>query len=582
MKVLVIGSGGREHSLVWKIKASSLVKELFCAPGNGGIAKLAKCISIKANDIKGLISFAKKQRIDLTVVGPEEPLVLGIVDEFKKEGLRIFGPNKKAAQIEGSKAFAKVFMKKYSIPTADFAIFSNVIKAKAYVKKRGVPIVIKADGLAAGKGVITAYSLEEASEAIDLIMVKGVFGQAGHRIVIEAFLEGEEASFLVLSDGKKVVAFPSAQDHKPIYNDDKGPNTGGMGAYSPAPVVAPKVEKHIMGDIIYPTIYGLAKEGFPYKGVLYAGLIIKDGKAKVLEFNCRFGDPEAQPLLIRLKTDLVELLGATIDGGLGDKTIKIDKRPAICVIMAVKGYPARYEKGKPIYGLDKIEKMDDIVIFHAGTALKDNNFYTAGGRVLGVSALGETLPKAMATAYKAVKEISFDGVYYRSDIGFKALKHLGRHVAIVIGSLSDKEVMLEAKKRLAKLFISCEFRLASAHRSPERVINFAKTAKEKGIKVIIAGAGFAAHLGGVIASHTSLPVICVPLANSPLNGLDALFSSIQMPKGVPVAVVGVNGAENAALLAAQILALNDADLGLALERMKKEMAQEIEEMAKTL
>ena len=578
MKVLVIGSGGREHTLVWKIKQSTLVKEVFCAPGNGGISKLATCVPIKANDLKSLADFVEKEGIDLTVVGPEEPLVLGIVNEFEKRGLRIFGPSQKAAQIEGSKVFAKELMQKYNIPTAEFAIFSDPKLAKDYVQEKGAPIVIKADGLAAGKGVIPARTIEQALEAIDLIMVKKVFGQAGEKIVIEEFLDGEEASFLVFSDGENVLALPSSQDHKPIYDDDKGPNTGGMGAYSPAPIVTRGVEKHIMQDIIYPAIKGLAKEGSPYKGVLYAGLMIKNGQPKLLEFNCRFGDPEAQPLLMRLKTDLVEILNAVVDGNLKNQTLKIDPRPSVCVVMASGGYPGSYEKGKVISGLDVAENMENVMVFHAGTSLKDGNFYTAGGRVLGVTALGKTLPDAISTAYEAVKSISWEGAYYRKDIGFKALRHLGRFVGIVIGSTSDKKIMLEAKNTLAELFIPCEMTLASAHRSPERVINYAKTAKEKGIKVIIAGAGYAAHLAGVIAAHTTLPVIAVPLATSPLNGMDALFSSVQMPSGVPVAVVGINGAKNAALLAAQILALNDKPLAKALENMKKQMALKIEKI----
>jgi len=584
MKVLVIGGGGREHALVWKIAQSPLVKEIFCAPGNGGIGKLATCLSIKANDIKSLADFAEKEGIDLTIVGPEEPLVLGIVDEFVKRGLRIFGPTKEAAKIEGSKVFAKEFMRKYNIPTADFVVFSDPDKAKAYIKEKGAPIVVKADGLAAGKGAIPAKTLEDALAAVDLIMVKKVFGKAGEKVVIEEFLEGEEASFLVLTDGENVVAFPSSQDHKPVFDDDKGPNTGGMGAYSPAPVVTPEVEAHIMNDIIYPTIKGMAAEGSPYKGVLYAGLIIKNGKAKVLEFNCRFGDPEAQPILMRLKSDLVEVLNAVVDGNLKEKTLEIDSSPAVCVVMASGGYPGSYEKGKIISGLETVEKMEDVVVFHAGTTYKDGNFYTSGGRVLGITAKGKTLPSAIAHAYEAVKHIHFEAVHYRKDIGFKALKHLGRFVGIVMGSISDKEIMLETKKILQELLIPCEMTVASAHRSPQRTINYAKTAKEKGIKVIIAAAGYANHLAGVIAAHTTLPVIAVPLSAPPFNGLDALFSSVQMPAGVPVAVVSVgkNGAKNAAILAAQILALNDPELQSTLEKMKNKMAEEVEMAAKEI
>ncbi|HDD35465.1 MAG TPA: phosphoribosylamine--glycine ligase [Candidatus Desulfofervidus auxilii] len=583
MKVLVIGGGGREHALAWKIAQSHLVKKVFCAPGNGGISKIATCLPIKANDIESLVKFVQKEGIDLTVVGPEEPLVMGIVDEFEKRGLRIFGPKKEAATIEGSKVFAKEFMKKYNIPTADFAIFSDPDEAKAYIKEKGVPIVVKADGLAAGKGAIPAKTLEEALSAVDLIMIKRAFGKAGERVVIEEFLEGEEASFLVLTDGENVVPFPSSQDHKPVFDDDKGPNTGGMGAYSPAPVITPEIETHIMEDIIYPTIKGMANEGTPYKGVLYAGLIIKDKKAKVLEFNCRFGDPEAQPLLMRLKSDLVKALNAVVDGNLKE-TLEIDPSPAVCVVMASGGYPSSYEKGKLIKGLEVVEKMDDVEVFHAGTVYKENNFYTSGGRVIGVTAKGKNLPAAIAHAYKAVSQIHFEGVHYRKDIGFKALKHLGRFVGIVMGSLSDKDIMFETKRILQKLFIPSEITVASAHRSPERAIFFAKKAIERGMKVIICGAGYANHLAGLIAAHTTLPVIAVPLSSSPLMGFDALISSVQMPAGVPVAVVSLDkaGAKNAAILAAQILALSDSELQDELKRMKKQMAEEVEMAARAL
>ncbi len=577
MKVLVIGGGGREHALVWKISQSPLVRRIYCAPGNGGISRLAECVNIKASDIKALAEFAEKEGIDLTVVGPEAPLVEGIVDEFERRGLRIFGPSKKAAMIEGSKAFAKELMCKYGIPTADFEVFSDPDSAKQYVKERGCPIVIKADGLAAGKGVIPVRTLEEAFKAIDVIMVQKTFGEAGSKVVIEDFLEGEEVSYLVFTDGENVVAFPSAQDHKPIYEDDKGPNTGGMGAYSPAPIVTKRVERHILKDIIYPTIKGLAQEGCPYKGVLYAGLIIRDGRAKVLEFNCRFGDPEAQPLLMRLKSDLVEAFNAVIDGTLKDKTLQIDKRPSMCVVMAQEGYPGKYEKGKQITGLEELDDQDDIYIFHAGTELKDGKFYTNGGRVLGVTALGETLPQAIAKAYQATRKISWDGVYYRRDIGFKALKHMGRFVGIVMGSASDKEVMLNTKEALLEMLIPSELVVASAHRTPDLVAQYAREAKKRGIKVIIAAAGYANHLAGAIAAHTTLPVIAVPLAVPPFNGLDSLLSSVQMPAGVPVAVttVGKAGAKNAAILAAQILALNDGELNTCLEERKRKMAEAV-------
>ena len=370
MKVLVIGSGGREHSLVWKLDQSPRVSKIYCAPGNAGISKMAECVAISATDVKGLVGFAKKQKIDLTLVGPEASLTLGVVDAFAKQGLRIFGPSQKAAILEGSKVFTKKFMQDYDIPTAGFAVFRKRERAIEYVEGIGAPVVIKADGLAAGKGVIVAKTVQEAIDAIDVIMKEKVFGTAGNRVVVEDFMSGEEASFLAFTDGRTVLPLPTSQDHKPIFDDDKGPNTGGMGAYSPAPVVTPALEKQIMNKIMIPTVMGMAKEGRPYKGVLYAGLMIKNGKARVVEFNCRFGDPEAQPLLMRLKTDLVDVVEAVLDGQLHKIKLDIDPRPTVCVVMSSGGYPGSYEKGKVITGLDKAAKQESVVVFHAGTALR--------------------------------------------------------------------------------------------------------------------------------------------------------------------------------------------------------------------
>jgi len=337
MKVLVIGSGGREHYLVWKLNQSTRVSKIYCAPGNAGISKLAECVPISAEDVKGLLGFALKEKIDLTLVGPEVSLTLGVVDAFEKKGLRTFGPTKKAAILEGSKVFTKKFMQDHNIPSAGFRVFKKRERAIEYVEHTGAPVVIKADGLAAGKGVIVAQTIKEAIDAIDLIMKDKAFGEAGNRVVVEEFMTGEEASFLAFTDGKTVLPLPTSQDHKPIFDDDKGPNTGGMGAYSPAPVVTPALEKQVMSKIMLPTVKGMAKEGRPYKGVLYAGLMIKDGKAKVVEFNCRFGDPEAQPLLMRLNTDLIDLVEAVIDGRLDKISMDIDPRPTVCVVMASGG-----------------------------------------------------------------------------------------------------------------------------------------------------------------------------------------------------------------------------------------------------
>ncbi len=422
MKILVIGSGGREHALVWKIAQSSRVERLYCAPGNPGISNIAECINIKSEDIAGLLKFAKENRIDLTVVGPELPLTLGIVDDFKEAGLKIFGPHRTAAQIEGSKVFAKVFMDRWGIPTAPYKVFYNPDDAKTYIGKIRFPLVIKADGLAGGKGVIVCPTLDVALSAIDAIMVEKSFGEAGAKVVIEDFLIGQEASFLAFTDGKTILPLESAQDHKSLYDDNHGPNTGGMGAYSPAAIITDVIKEKILKDIMIPAIEGMKAEGRPYKGVLYAGLMVPEEGPKVLEFNCRFGDPETQPILMKLKSDLVPVLEAIIDGRLNEIRIEWDERTAVCVVMASKGYPGEYEKGKEILGLEEVSKMEGVVVFHAGTALKDNKIVTAGGRVLGVTTVGKDIREAVDRAYKAVEKITWDGAHYRKDIGAKAVR----------------------------------------------------------------------------------------------------------------------------------------------------------------
>jgi phosphoribosylamine--glycine ligase len=421
MKVLVIGSGGREHALVWKISQSPRVKELYCAPGNGGIARQARCLDIAAEDLEGLVRFAKETKIDLTVVGPEMPLCLGITDLFQKEGLKIFGPSKKAAQLEGSKAFAKELMQRHKIPAAKYGVFTKQDEAVAYIKKQGAPIVVKADGLAAGKGVFVAATVDEALAALAAIMMKRVFGAAGDRVVIEEKLEGEEASFIAFSDGTRVLPLATTQDHKAIYDNDQGPNTGGMGAYSPAPVVTPEVNERIMKEIMIPIVKAMAAEGMPYCGVLYAGLMITDGVPKVIEFNCRLGDPETQPIVMRMQGDIIPVIEACIAGNLSRAEIAWDPRAAVCVVMASQGYPGSYEKGKPIHGLEKAEMMPGVHCFHAGTTVKEEKYLTAGGRVLGVTGLGQGIKDAIETTYRAVKEITWEGAHYRRDIGKKAL-----------------------------------------------------------------------------------------------------------------------------------------------------------------
>ena len=421
MKVLVVGSGGREHALVWKIAQSPNVSKVYCAPGNAGISDQATLVPIQANDLNRLLEFALKEKIDLTVVGPEDPLTRGIVDLFESKGLLIFGSNKKAAEIEGSKAFAKEMMKKYHIPTASYEIFGSRNEAVKYIRKQGAPIVVKADGLAAGKGVIVCKTVEEAIHSVDQIMVEKIFGNAGNRVVVEEYLVGEEASYIAFTDGKTILPMASSQDHKPVLAGDQGPNTGGMGVYSPAPVVTDEVHEKIIEKILRPVIYGMGEESRPYKGVLYAGLMIHEGHPKVLEFNARFGDPETQPVLMRMKGDIVPILEACMKGNLSRHKIEWDNRASVCVVMTSKGYPGDHEKGKIIEGLKEVSRMERVFVFHAGTTLIDGQIMTNGGRVLGVAGLGEDIPRAIERTYQAVKKISWDGVHYRTDIGQKAL-----------------------------------------------------------------------------------------------------------------------------------------------------------------
>ena len=422
MKVLVIGSGGREHTLVWKITQSPKVSQVYCAPGNAGISRLAQSVNIDADSIEKLVDFAQKEKIDLTVVGPELPLSRGIVNEFNKQGLRIFGPSKEAAEIESSKVFSKYLLKKYNIPTANYEVFQNSEKALAYIQQQTFPLVIKADGLAAGKGVFIVKNLLEARDALNALMEEKKFGEAGRQVIIEEFLEGEEVSILAFCDGKTVIPMVSSQDYKKVFDDDLGPNTGGMGAYSPVPFYPDEFEKRVLEEILKPTIKGLQREGKEYKGVLYAGLILTKEGPKVLEFNARFGDPETQVILPRLKTDLIDILNAVINSTLHKINIQWEDNAAVCVVVASGGYPGKYQKGKVISGLERLEKMKDIIAFHAGTKFQDDQVITSGGRVLGITAWDETISKAKEKAYKAVKEINFEDMYYRKDIALKAIK----------------------------------------------------------------------------------------------------------------------------------------------------------------
>lgn len=423
MNVLLVGSGGREHALAWKIAQSSSVSHIFVAPGNAGTAIESKCtnVNIQAEDLNGLLDFATKEQIDLTVVGPEGPLVGGIVDQFEEAGLKCFGPSKGAAQLEGSKAYTKDFLSKYNIPTAAYGNFTEIDEAIAFINTHGAPIVVKADGLAAGKGVIIAQTTTEAITAVEDMLAGNAFGDAGHRVVVEEFLEGEEASFIVMVDGENILPMASSQDHKARDNGDIGPNTGGMGAYSPAPVVDQVMNDRIMDTVIAPTVKGMQAEGFPFTGFLYAGVMINaDGIPKVLEFNVRFGDPETQPIMMRLQSDLVEAMLAAIDGKLNEVEASWDERAALGVVMAAGGYPESYLKGAVIAGLEQCNQ-DDCKVFHAGTESKNENIITSGGRVLCVTALGETVTTAQESAYAAVNTISWDNCYFRNDIGHRAI-----------------------------------------------------------------------------------------------------------------------------------------------------------------
>jgi len=424
MKILVVGNGGREHALAWKIAQSPLAKKVYVAPGNAGTAleKELENVDIAPTDVEGLLDFALKNKIDLTVIGPETPLVLGIVDQFQKSGLKCFGPSQKAAQLEGSKAFCKDFLARHKIPTAHYQTFTEVDPAIAYIRDMGAPIVVKADGLAAGKGVIVAQTEEEAILAVKDMLAGNAFGSAGSRVVIEEFLLGEEASFIVMADGTHALAMATSQDHKARDNDDKGPNTGGMGAYSPAPVVTPEVHDRAMNEVILPTLNGMAQDGIPYTGFLYAGLMIDpNGHIKVLEFNCRFGDPETQPIMLRLKSDLVDLCLQAIQGTLNKASTDWDERPALGVVMAAGGYPFDYLKGDTITGLPE-ESREGLKVFHAGTDLEGQTVKTSGGRVLCVTALGADISEAQKSAYELAKNIQWNGAFYRTDIGHKAIR----------------------------------------------------------------------------------------------------------------------------------------------------------------
>lgn len=427
MRILVIGSGGREHALCWKIAQSVKCSKIYCAPGNGGIRQVAEVVNIEADNLDALLKFAKENRIDLTVVGPEVPLTKGIVDKFQKEGLKVFGPVAKLAAIEGSKVFAKSLMKRAGVPTAAYEVFENIDAALKYSETKKLPLVIKADGLCAGKGVVICNTQEEVRATLQSMLVDKIFGAAGEKVIIEDCLTGEEASIIVISDGKNIVPMASSQDHKRIFDGDMGPNTGGMGAYSPAPVITDELFKKIVDTIIYPVINTLAKDGTPYKGVLYAGIMVTSNGTFVLEFNARFGDPETQAILPRLKSDLIDIMERAISGNLAGYYADWDPRPCVSVVLASGGYPNKFDKGMEVKGLDEVLDMKDVIIFHAGTRKgrravdSDKLLITSGGRVMNVTALGDDMQKAIDNCYNAVRLIHFDKMHYRRDIGSRAM-----------------------------------------------------------------------------------------------------------------------------------------------------------------
>lgn len=580
MKVLIIGGGGREHSLAWKLSSSKRISQLYAAPGSDAIAGLAECVDLSTHE--DIANFADKEKIDLTVVGPEGPLVEGLADLLAERGRNVFGPSAAAAALEGSKAFAKDFMQRHGIPTSTYAVFEDAAAARAHVDSQPGPYVVKANGLAAGKGVIISNEKDEAKAAINSIMVDRAFGDAGTRVVVESFLKGEEASYFVISDGEHYVTLPSAQDHKPIGELDRGLNTGGMGAYCPAPVVSPETEKKILKQVVEPTLRGMAAEGNPFSGVLYVGLMISEGNPFVVEYNCRFGDPECQPLMMMLESDLLDILEGAANGSMHKVKPRWREGAAACIVMASGGYPGDYAKGTPISGLDSLHEDDTGRVFHAGTVRGNGGWATNGGRVLGITAWGESLASALARGYDMLGKISWEGATYRRDIGLKGLKRDsgGRpatNIGIVLGSASDMDVAKKATEVLDKLGVGYEFAVASAHRTPERVRKFIHACEAEGAEVFIAVAGMAAALPGVVAAETIRPVIGVPVKSGVMEGMDALLSIAQMPPGIPVATVGVNGGANAALLAAEILALKYPDVGAALKEYRLEQELKVEE-----
>lgn len=568
MDVLIVGGGGREAALAWKIAQSPALGTLWTTHDNPGFPERARRLP------DGPVAQAAADAgVDLVVVGPEAPLAQGLVDQCRALGVAAFGPTAAAARMEASKGFAKDFMARHGIPTAAYGRYADPIQAQAAVTG---PCVVKADGLAAGKGVFVCPRVDQALDAVAQIFESGLGADdAGIQVVIEELLIGEELSVLALVDGERMVVLPAAQDHKRRFDGDRGPNTGGMGAYAPAPAATPALLEQVRRQVLEPTVAGMAAEGMPFTGVLYAGIMVTAQGPKVLEFNCRFGDPECQPLLMLLDEDLLPLLHACATGQLQERPLRQRPGAACCVVMVSDGYPGSYPKGRAISGLDDVRGQ----VFQAGTRLGPQGLETNGGRVLGVTALGPSIRHARAQAYADVQRIHFEGASWRTDIADRALAREENDmasVAILMGSKSDLSVMEGAESVLSDLGIPFETRVLSAHRTPDEAVDFARAAEGRGVQVIIAGAGMAAHLAGVMAGVSNLPVIGVPVGAS-MMGLDALLSTVQMPPGVPVATVAVGraGAKNAAWLSARIMALSDDALRARLAQAKQDMRAKV-------
>ncbi len=582
MKILLLGGGGREHTLAWALHRSPHVSSIYCAPGNAGIGEIATLYDIDPTQGEEVLSLAKEIDPDLVVIGPEGPLVSGVSDLLRKEGYPVFGPGQAGARMEGSKAFSKTFMARHGIPTAPFDICTTMKEALEALEKRTPPYVVKADGLAAGKGAFLLDSLEEAKKTCEYLLVLQGLGEAGKTLVIEDFMPGWEVSILALTDGKTVHLLPPSQDHKRACDGDKGPNTGGMGAYTPVPQLSKGMLESIEKKVILPTVEGLQKEGIPFCGVLYAGIMISRNVPYVLEFNVRFGDPEAQVVIPSLDVDWGHVLYACATGTLQEISWPAKSDAVAGVVLAAGGYPGTYEKGKIISGLEEAESCESVLVFHAGTTLdNEGHVVTDGGRVCTASGKGETLAEAIHRAYAGVKMIDFDKKQYRKDIGHRALKHRPQ-VGIVLGSASDLARAEETLNIFQEFQIPYEITVASAHRTPEDVARYAQGAENRGIQVLIAFAGLSAALPGVLAAHTLLPVLGVPVNAGTLGGLDALLAVSQMPPGVPVGSLGIDGGRNAALLACRILARNNEELRELLIGWNQGAAEKVQTSRKKL